>query len=166
MDEFRQKIKNRMLTIGSAMILALSLVLIILRRLPPSSGTFMDGFFSSFPPGLLFGGSILGVVQLLRCAKALKSDEELNRLYNAEHDEMTVMIRNSALGAAFFTTAAVLLLGCVIAGFYNYLVCLSLLGALLLQLTIGAAFKLYFRYKYISPADGEESEEDDEEIED
>lgn len=101
----------------------------------------------SFQEGLLFSGAVLSLFWLARYARAVRSEEKLRLLYNKEHDERGVLIRQKAGMPMLMITSGLMLFAGIIAGYFNETVFFTLILCATAQLTVGACVKIYYLRK-------------------
>ncbi|NCB74657.1 MAG: hypothetical protein EOM51_07940 [Clostridia bacterium] len=151
MIEFRSTIKNRLILLTICTVLSVALVYIgalLTQQAETASSTFADGFVKGFPLGLFSGFVAVMVFLIVRCIRALGSDEYLKKLYITENDERKTMIRQSAMGKSFFFTAGSLVVGITVASFFDNTITLTLAAVLTVHVLTGAILKLYYFLKY------------------
>lgn len=148
MDQYRIKIKNRMLL--GRLICALSVGVIILDQV----GVFDQigfisefAFMSSFQMGFLVGISFVAVMHLFKMHKALKDEKVLKALYNEEFDERLQLIRYKSGMPFIAITSSILIFAGVIAGYMNTMIFYTLISAGFFQLVASVCSKFYFMKK-------------------
>jgi hypothetical protein len=144
MEHYRKKLKQR------------SLFLILTMLVGFGFGIY-DGLFASawqrgndvfsFQCGIAIGAELLAVLKLIQYQRALKEEECLKIEYNKENDERSKTIRAKAGMPMLMLTSGVMLLAGMIAGYYNETIFLTLIATAIVQLTIGAAVKVYYMRK-------------------
>lgn len=83
--------------------------------------------------------------QIIRTAKALRDEKRLRLLYNEEHDERRILIRQKAGMPMLAVTSVLILIAGNLAGYYFSIYVFEALTATgLAQLFIGVGAKLYF----------------------
>ncbi len=142
MDKFRIKIRNRVLFLIILFISLIAIYLILLLNqdsLPKASSRIM-----SFHVGILSGFGVLLLLDVFRYLRAMKDEKELKKLYIKENDERTIMIMQKT--GAIGINICIIGLGCgaIIAGFFNKVVFLTLMGATLFISLVKGLFKIYY----------------------
>ncbi|WP_352418034.1 hypothetical protein [Proteiniborus sp.] len=142
MDKFRTKIRNRVLFLIILFISLIAIYLILLLNqdsLPKTSGRIM-----SFHAGILSGFGVLLLLDVFKYLRAMKDEKELKKLYIKENDERTIMIMQKT--GAIGLNMCIIGLGCgaIIAGFFNEVVFLTLMGAILFISLVKGLFKIYY----------------------
>lgn len=83
--------------------------------------------------------------QIIRAAKALRDEKRLRLLFNKEHDERRILIRQKAGMPMLAVTSVLILIAGNLAGYYFSIYAFEALTAAgLAQFLIGAGAKLYF----------------------
>ena len=86
---------------------------------------------------------ILAVIQFVKLSRALIDEKKLKMLYNSEHDERMLLIRSKAGMPMLLITSTLMIIAAVIAGYFNIIVFYTLAAAAVVQLSAGAAVKVY-----------------------
>lgn len=102
-----------------------------------------DGIVSGFQFGLIFGITILAIIQIIKLNIVIKDDKKLKMLYNKEHDERLKAIRSKAGMPMLMITSVMMLIAAIIAGYFNIVAFYTLVIAAMAQLSIGIIVKLY-----------------------
>lgn len=155
MDFYKEKLKleNRILAV-IAVILVLFTVLSIAGEagLIPLSPIAGDSHWQSKWRGFVAGASmgILGLIiyGLVRNIQALKDEKKLKNLYIKEHDERTIQIWTAARAESTRVFLLAGLVACIIAGYFNITVSLTILACILAHSLLGLGFKIYYSRKY------------------
>lgn len=143
MKAFEKTLRTRQILLG-VLFAALSVFLLILNTWGPT-GTHQDDMVHGFALGLSCGLLVLALAYTLKLQSALKDSEKLRKLYIAEQDERNRHIREKMGGIAMPVTLWTLMAATAIAGFFNFVVFVTLAGATLCVALIACGFKLYFR---------------------
>jgi len=110
---------------------------------PSAIGHFIEGFQA--------GISITLVCIFLflshRAFAAIRNADKLRKLYISETDERALLIRQKSGSAGMNIVMYGLTVGAFIAGNFNEIVCLTLLGACIFVGLVRGFFKLYYRAK-------------------
>jgi len=141
MEQFRKKIKTRMLLIS---IVLLVFVAILLYNQFGASDALKDSLAFSFQCGLSASGSLVLVFWLVKNRRALSDEAKLRLLYNQENDERMSAIRAKAGIPMVLILSMALVLGGMIIGYFNETVFVILIGVALFQLLVSLGVKLYY----------------------
>ncbi|HHU71477.1 MAG TPA: hypothetical protein GXZ21_05520 [Clostridiales bacterium] len=140
MKEFEKKVKKRIFF--SRIYIATIIIFIILTRIFSNDEIPLD-FISGFSVGI---GSVM-MFYMAQYHKALKSEEELEKLYIEETDERQQYIK-SMIGSSSITASIVIFtLGMLVSSFFNLTVFITLLIALMTLIIVTLAFKIYYNKK-------------------
>lgn len=146
MEKFRTTIKRR-IVISSGMALVTlvlgcySIYSISISDL--SNATHSDGFVAGFQFGLIVSIFALSVIDIIKLSRAIKDETKLKVLYNKEHDERMKAIRSKAGMPLIAITSVLMTMAAIIAGYFNIIVFYTLVIAVIGQLSISVAVKLY-----------------------
>ena len=144
MEQFRKKIKTRMLLIS---IVLLVFVAILLYNQFGASDALKNSLAFSFQCGLSASGSLVLVFWLVKNQRALSDEAKLRLLYNQENDERMSAIRANAGIPMVLILSMTLVLGGMIIGYFNETVFVVLIGVALFQLLVSLGVKLYYMRK-------------------
>ena len=144
MEQFRKKIKTRMILIS---IVLLVFVAILLYNQFGASEALKDSLAFSFQCGLSASGSLVLVFWLVKNRRALADEAKLRLLYNQENDERMSAIRAKAGIPMVLILSMALVLGGMIIGYFNETVFVILIGVALFQLLVSLSVKLYYKVK-------------------
>lgn len=155
LEKFRDKIKLDNLTIALAcFILSIFSFLAAMAEAgmipfftPTSGDSHWQSSWRGFISGVAFGIIIFMVICLIRNIRALKDEKLLKKLYIKEHDERTIQIWTAARARTMQTSVILGLVAGIVAGYFNMVVCITLIAFVFLQSITGAAFALYYSYK-------------------
>lgn len=146
MEKFRTTIKRR-IVISSGMALVavvlgvFSIYWIIISD--HSAATLSDGFVAGFQFGLIVSIFGLAVFDIIKLSLAINDETKLKVLYNKEHDERLIAIRNKAGAPMIVITSVLMIIAAIIAGYFNIVVFYTLVVAVSAQLLVSAMVKLY-----------------------
>ena len=144
MEQFRKKIKTRMLLIS---IVLLVFVAILLYNQFGASDALKNSLAFSFQCGLSASGSLVLVFWLVKNRRALSDEAKLRLLYNQENDERMSAIRAKSGIPMVLILSMTLVLGGMIIGYFNETVFVVLIGVALFQLLVSLGVKLYYMRK-------------------
>lgn len=143
MEEFKMKVKRRILIASGLTLVAVVLgVYSILSLNVSDDSTMSDGFVAGFQFGLILAIGVLSLVDVIKLSRIVKDEIKLKVLYNKEHDERLKAIRSMAGQPIMLVTAVLMIIAAIIAGYFNIVVFYTLVAAVLVQLTISATVKL------------------------
>ena len=155
LEKFRDKVKLDNLTIAlSCFILSIFFFLAAMAEAgmipfftPAGGDNHWQSTWRGFISGATFGIIIFMVVCLIRNIRALKDEKLLKKLYIKENDERTIQIWTAARASSMRTCMILGLVAGIVAGYFNMVVCITLIAFVFLQSVTGAAFVLYYSYK-------------------
>jgi len=85
---------------------------------------------------------------IFRYRKALRSETELKKLYIEEMDERRKLIKDKIGGTGLNICLGGIATATIISGFFNEVVFLSLMGALIFMASVKGILKVYYRNKF------------------
>lgn len=150
MEEYKKKLKSRQLLLLSGILgtnSTVSLTNSITRNYmvgDAHSKDFILGFQASLITvliGFLF-------FSFIKTTRAIRNPERLKNLYIAENDERRLFIMQKSGFYGMNLAMYGLAIATIAAGYFNYTVFFSLLGACLFVGLIRVVFKVYYRMKY------------------
>lgn len=142
MEKFRKKLKTRKVVLQTYCGLIVVLI-VCLNIFIPHEESFQIGFTL----GAAVGTEILALIYMAKCNKALNDENLCKQLYIQEHDERQRYIQLQIGGTGLNIIIGSLLVATIISGFFNSIVFISLLSALLFSVLVKASLKFYFRSK-------------------
>ena len=101
------------------------------------------GFVSGVSSGIL----LVMLVGIFRIRQALKNEEKLKKLYVKEHDERKETVCRMAGSAALRSALLLGIVAVVIAGYFSFTVCLTVLICLLILSFLSVGFRIYYERK-------------------
>ena len=140
MEEFRKKI-NRNLKISSFLCCMYPSMFIAAKAIFRNTGDFSQGLVLGFFSGIM----IVSVYFLARNYAALHDEEKLKQLYIELNDERNIAIGKETLKTASTICMAVTGAACLISGFINEIVSITLGAALLACSIITIAVQMYYK---------------------
>jgi hypothetical protein len=140
MDKFKSALKKRMLAmklyaLAVAAVLTIDVFWIVEE---------IETNALSFTLGACVGTLALVIFLLRKYALAMRDGESLKRLYIEETDERHRFIASKTGGSAINIAVGGLVLGAVVAGFFNDVVSFTLFGGALFTALVKGALKLYY----------------------
>lgn len=143
MEDFRKQAKRTLIIYIAVLVIAI--VLWVVFSVFDIAG---EESSSDFRTGACSGITGLMVINIVRYAAALKSDEELKKLYIASTDERARLIYEKSNSASFRTALIVLGLSSIVASFYSETVFYTLIAVIFVIIFIQVIFNFYYRRKY------------------
>jgi len=145
MEQFKKRlvVQQICLAIGITLLIAVFIVSLNIESTPSAAGHFIEGFQAGITVTLVG----LFVFLIVRARVAIKDADKLRKLYISETDERTLLIRQKSGSAGMNIVMYGLIIGAFVAGNFNEVVCLTLLGACLFVGLVRGFFKLYYRVK-------------------
>ena len=143
MEQYKESLKARIA------VLSVSIAALIALLILNESGTFRAiglNEFSEFLRGLQTG--ILFSVCIVFGCLLLKNDEKLKAAYYTENDERHKLIMMKTGGNAMYVCTVAILIGGIVAGYFNEIVFFSLAGCALFLLLARCALKIYYHKKF------------------
>ncbi len=113
-----------------------------------------NDFVSGFQLGILIALTIAFLAKLVNYRKAMKDETLLKRLYYKENDERLAFINQQVGKSSMSVTTVVLLIGAVIAGYFDIKVFVTILAVTAVQLVIQLILQRY----YTCQVSGEDAE--------
>ena len=145
MEKFKAEIQSR----NKRVVLDASIIFFVYIYLSRKTGVpdAMNDLVAGYNLGLLIALQVGAIYFITKYNKALKSNDQLKKLYIELHDERKKLIqyKSSVIGMSIFIF--ILLLATIISGFYNLIVFYTLLGVCLMILITLVFVKLYFLKK-------------------
>ena len=143
MEDFKKVLRRRMWLLRVVMLVGLLFLLNHQFELVQLPGHPVAAV-REFQGGLLSALCILLAVMIIRYNRALGDERHLQLLYNREHDERMRLIRQKAGMPILMVTSLGMVVAGVVAGYFNAVVFMTLIGAALIQLVVAVAVKLYY----------------------
>ena len=150
MDNFRIALKRRLFLMGGFNIAALAFITLTLlyrTTLAPGSESLAD-MTRGFQVGIFVGFQVMLLLDIIKSFKALRNEQEIKKLYIAEHDERAKFIQDKIGGMGLNISLAVLAVAAIIAGFFHQLVFITLVGVIVFMSLVKGTLKLYYRNKF------------------
>ena len=143
MEQYKESLKARIV------VLSVSIAALIALLILNESGTFRAiglNEFSEFLRGLQTG--ILFSVCIVFGCLLLKNDEKLKAAYYTENDERHKLIMMKTGGNAMYVCTVAILIGGIVAGYFNEIVFFSLAGCAMFLLLARCALRIYYHKKF------------------
>ncbi|MBP3673343.1 MAG: hypothetical protein J6J18_05885 [Oscillospiraceae bacterium] len=155
MKEYREKLKiDTVVTAVCCCILAVFCILAAVSEfvtpiLPtPRGDSHWQSMWRGFISGATFAVLAMMIYSLVRSIHALRCEEALKKLYIKQHDERMIKIWIYARSAAYQVFLILGIVAVVVAGYFNMVVSLTILGCIFFNSIIGLLFKLYYSKKF------------------
>jgi len=144
MEEFKKRIKKRIILFSGITLLAVALGVYSVFAMDNSKeASMIDGTIAGFQFGIIFGIGIFLLIQRIKLGRIIKDETKLKMLYNHEHDERLKSIRSKAGMPMLMVTSIIMLIAAIIVGYFSTVVFYTLVIAATVQLSIGTLVKLY-----------------------
>ena len=101
-----------------------------------------------FQQGLLMGISVFLAFTVIRYRRALGDDLSIRKLYNEENDERKMLIRQKSGMPMLLIASLLLIVGGIIAGYFNMTIFYTLVAAGVVQMTLGAIVKTIYLKRF------------------
>jgi len=124
-----------------------SYALIALGFFRPGDAHVSD-FIAGFCMGLCIGIAFVVIFYMLKCIAALRNEEKFKKLFVKENDERIKMIQSKAGSSGITIAVGGLLLGAMVAGYYDKAVFFTLVGATVFISLVVSLMKAYYWKKY------------------
>jgi hypothetical protein len=108
----------------------------------------IPAFISGYQLGIFIEVEAILVIFIVKYKIAMKSDGTLKKMHIKETDERKLMIRQRAGSKGIIISYTGLVFATVIAGYFNEIVFLTLLGAIVFTGLVMIFLKLYYIKKY------------------
>lgn len=105
------------------------------------------GFWNGLYSGMAFWICLLSIICIVRNCLALRSEKKLKKMYVKENDERTHAIWAKSGGQSYWFVAGGMMTAIVVSGYFNPVVCLTILGCLLYFCLVRLGLKLYYSKK-------------------
>ena len=145
MDKYRNALKIRLLF--SSLYCAAVVTVILLGMFHPGDAHGND-YISGFSLGMCCGIAFVMISFMVKIWGALRNTEKLKKLYIKETDERIRLIQSKAGSAGISVAIAGLLLGAVVAGYWNATVFFTLVASAVFISLVVLAMKVFYWTKY------------------
>ncbi|NLK42792.1 MAG: hypothetical protein GX300_00150 [Tissierellia bacterium] len=143
MDNYRIKIRNRIILLLILFISMVSVYLVLFLNQDKLVKSSNDIVY--FHGGVLTSFGILLILNVFKNLIAMKDEKKLKKLYIEEHDERSIMIMQKTGAIGINICIVGLGFATIIAGYFNKIAFLALLGATLFVSLVKGIFKIYYR---------------------
>lgn len=147
MENFRNEIRNKVKLYQMLSVLT-GLFIILLAVLNRSNQTNTGDFSRGVQIGIFIGISIMTLYLIGKLRNTLKNEEKLKKLYIEENDERRKWIEQKTGKTTILIVAFSMPVAIIVAGFYNVVVLMTLIGTLLFLFIITACVKYFYNKKY------------------
>lgn len=149
MKEFRLKmIKKRWLFISLNFIAMIIINLSSIYGHPTYNNNNMNNIIQGFRIGICLGMEIVLLYQIRSIVNALKSKDDLRKLYIKENDERNKFISRQTSSIGYSIALFGMALAVIISSFFNIVVCITLLLATLFLIVTILLLYFYYHKKY------------------
>jgi len=108
----------------------------------------VSAMIPGFQLGSFIGFQITMLMYIAKYRKALKTEDELKKLYIEEHDERTTLIKDKICSVGFLFSLVTITTATIITGFFNQIIFFTLFGVLLFMLLVIVFLVVYYRNKF------------------
>ena len=108
----------------------------------------ISGVIPAFQIGMFIGFQIILLLYIAKYKKALKTQDDLKKLYIEEYDERTKLINYKISGGGFLFSIGGVATATIIAGFFNQIVFVTLLAILTFMILVIQSLKVYYKNKF------------------
>jgi hypothetical protein len=147
MENFRNEIRKKVLMYQRISGFT-GLCIILLAVLNRSNQTNTGDFSRGVQIGIFIGISFMTLYFIGKLRNTLKNEDKLKKLYIEENDERRKWIQQKTGKTTILIVAFSMPIAIIVAGFYNFVVLITLLGTLLSLFIITAFVKYYYNKKY------------------
>ncbi len=155
MEEYKKNLMlQRTLSVVGSLILAAFVIIASGSELADASffnSTVENEHFASMWRGFLTGASCglmaLLIINLLRIRKAMRSEEELRKLYIKDHDERTIQIWTKARAVSTQISLLGGLVSGVVAGYFSMTVSITIIACTVAHSLVTVCAKIYYNAK-------------------
>ena len=144
MEDFRKQVKKTLIIYIA--VLAIAIILWVVFSVFDIAGSEKNS--SEFRTGACSGITTLMALNIVRYSVALKSDEEMKKLYIAVTDERSRLIYEKSNSASFRAAIIVLGLSAMVSSFYSETVFYTLIAVIFVIIFIHVGFNFYYRRKF------------------
>lgn len=150
MEKFREVLIKRLIIIVVINVLVIALILITgVSAMNAADGNEeVASFIKGFQFGIYLGLQGIAILIIIKYFKALKDETQRKKLYYAEQDERSKLIQDKIGGIGLNLSIGLIATATLITGFYNQLICMTLLCVLASCVLIKGALKIYFHQKF------------------
>ncbi|MBW9147800.1 hypothetical protein K2F40_02155 [Clostridium sp. CM028] len=150
MEEYRKVVKKKIGLMATFNVLAVAFITLIvnLENMTAIINEPITDFIHGFQLGIFIFLQFVMVMYITKYGKSLKNEDKLKKLYIVEHDERTTLIKNKIGGVGFNFSLGVIATAAIMAGFFNQMVFVTLLGVLIFMSLVKGFLKVYYRNKF------------------
>lgn len=145
MEKFKKALQHRLICAG---LYCAVVLLMIGQSLFSQGNTHVNDFISGFSLGVCVGIEFVVIFYMGKYISALRNEEKLKKLYILENDERIKMIQAKASSSGMAVAIAGLMLGALVAGYFNETVFFTLVAAALFVTFSFLFIKAYYCKKY------------------
>lgn len=149
MEKYRKTLIKRIIIMVIADVgLTLLYLFQIPEKLKPIENANFSDYIKGFQAGMISVLDIFFLYLSIRYYLTLKKEEALKKLYYAETDERQKFIREKTGGTVLIVCAVMILIGAIIAAYFNETVFFTMLGCSLFLLLARKVLCIYYKNKY------------------
>lgn len=149
MEQYKKNLKTQ--NIISAIVALVTIAVMTLGFSGILTPTYADehwaGFWNGLYSGMAMGICALSIVGIVINCMALRNEKRLKKQYIKENDERTQAIWAKSGGQSYWFIAGGMMLAVVISGYFNPVVCITILGCLVYFCLVRVALKIYYSKK-------------------
>lgn len=149
MEKYRQ-VTNKKLTLMTTFT-AFAAIFIVLTgafvNMASAINEDVSDMIPGFQVGVFIGFQLIMIIHIAKYRKALKTEDELKKLYIKEHDERTKLIKDKIGGVGFNFSLVAITTAAIIAGFFNQIIFFTLLSILIFMSLSKGFLKIYYKNK-------------------
>lgn len=142
MEDFRKKIQKK-LNIYTFICCLYPSVLIAAKAIFKNADDFAQGLVL----GTCLGAMLVSIYYLARYYSALHDEEKLKKMYVEFNDERNIAISKETMRTASTICVVVTALACIVTGFINEIISITLCADLVLSVLITVAVQAYYNKK-------------------
>ena len=145
MEKFKKVLRQRMML---ASLYCLAVIAIIAFGVFRPGDAHVSDYIAGMSLGMCVGIAFVAIFYIVQMALALRNEEKLKKLHISETDERLTLIRTKAGGTGIVFSIAGLLLGAMVAGYFNAAVFFTLVGATVFVALVVACLKGFYWFKF------------------
>lgn len=140
MEIFKQKLRNRLIFGGIYCAIILIFIAVVWN-------TGLNDSATSFTLGFGVGIEAVMIFFMVKCVKALKSEDKLKKLYIEENDERQKHLNAMVGGSGINISILFLALAMLISNYFNQTVFFTLLAVMFFVVLLKLTLKIYYNKK-------------------
>ena len=146
MEKMRQEVKEKInyWTRMVSMFTSLMALNCIVSARSTNGGDGFPDFFSGFQLGISIAITLYAIKMLSSYRRILNDDEAIRTFYIKNHDERIAAINAKSGGTALYTCGVLIIGASIVAGYFNEIVFVSLLGCGVFLLIVKKGLGIYY----------------------